>query len=150
MNKKRHAILNRFEIAYKKDGFPPMAGKIMGLFYVSDKRYFSFEEIIHELGASKGAISKTIKLLLGLKRINYVLSKDQGRKRLFYLDNKRLLHFLNLIMDNYNNQNQLLKECLQIRTNENEEMNNFIKGSIHFNNEVIAFLRKKSEQYFKG
>ena len=143
-------MLDRFEIAYKKDGFPPMAGRIMGLFYISDQKYFTFEEIILEVRASKGAVSKTIKLLLELKRINYILSENQSRKRLFYLDIQGLIQFLRMVIDNYKSQNQLLKESLQIRTNENKEMNVFIKGSIQFNNDVLAFLEAKSEKYFNG
>ncbi len=141
-------LLERFAIAYKNDGFPPLAGKIMGLFYISNQKYFSFEEIMQRVGASKGATSKTIKILLEFKRLNYSMSKEQVRKRMFYLDIQGVTQFLQIVIDNYKNQNQLLKESLQARTNENEEMNDFIKSSIQFNNEVLAFLNIKSEQYF--
>jgi len=140
-------LLDRFATAYKNDGFPPLAGRIMGLFYISDKKHLSFEDIICETEASKGAVSKILKQLIQLHRINYT-KINNGRKRLFYLDINGLKFFLQMIIDNYKAQDQMLKECLQIRTNENEEMNNFIKDSINFNKEVLTFLSIKNEQYF--
>lgn len=146
MNKKE--LLNRFATAYKQDGFPPLAGRVMGLFYISNKKYLSFEEIINETNASKGAVSKTIKLLIQMHRIDFIISEEKARKRLFYLDIEGLKYFIRMIINNYRDQDQLLKECLQTRTNENEEMNNFIKDSLNFNKDVLTFLNIKNEQYF--
>ncbi len=146
MNKKE--LLNRFATAYKQDGFSPLAGRVMGLFYMSNQKYLNFEEIIHETNASKGAVSKTLKLLIQMQRIDFVISEQKGRKRLFYLDIEGLKYFIRMIINNYKDQDQLLKECLQARTNENEEMNNFIKDSLNFNKDVLTFLNIKNEQYF--
>ena len=42
-----------------------------------------------------------------------------------------------------------MKECVQLRTDENKELNEFIDDSLQFNKEVLAFLDEKTEQYFK-
>lgn len=144
------SILERFALTYKKDGLPPLVGKVMGLLYISDQKYFTFDEIQKIIGSSKGATSKAINLLLELNRINYIYSdKSKKKKRLFYLDIKGVFFFLELVIKNYSDQNELLKESLELRTNENEEMNEFIINSINFNSEMLNFFRTKSNQYFK-
>ncbi len=141
-------LLKRFADAYQNDGFPPMAGKIMGLFYISNQKYLSFNDIIEETGASKGAVSKTIKLLIDMRRINFIPSKEKGRKRLFYLDIQGIKIFLRSVVENYRKQDQLLIECKGLRNDENDEMNNFIDDSLEFNKSVLSFVAKKTEQYF--
>lgn len=145
----KNDLLRRFAEAYKNDGFPPLAGKIMGLFYISNEKYFYFEDIMHEVGASKGAVSKTLKLLIELNRVDFVYSKGKSRRRMFYMDIQGIKHFLRSVIINYKKQDQLLKECAQVRTNENEELNEFIGNSLQFNKEVLTFLDEKTEQYFK-
>ena len=147
MNKEK--LLDRFGEAYKNDGFPPLAGKIMGLFYISNQKHFNFEEIVCEVGATKGAVSKNIKLLFELNWIEYVLKNNGSRKRHCFLDIHGVKYFLRLVIENYKEQDKLLKECANMRNNDNEELNNFIQDSIQFNEEVLAFLDLKSEQYFK-
>jgi len=142
-------MVERFTATYKNDGLPPLVGKITGFLYVKNQKYFTFLELQENIGASKGATSKAIKLLLSLKRINYIYSEKNKNKRLFFLDTKGIHFFMRFVIKNYNEQNQLLKESLELRNNENEEMNNFIKKSIKFNEEVLGFLEKKSIQYFK-
>ena len=145
----KQELLNSFGEAYEFDGLPPLTGKIMGLFYISDKKYFSFEEIIEEVNVSKGAVSKTLKLLIQLKRVAYINDSSNSRKRLFYLDISGIIYYLTLVLDNYKRQDDLLKECLKLRTSENEELNKFIKNSMKFNADVLAEINKKMNEHFK-
>ncbi len=148
--KEKHELLINFAKAYELDGLPPLTGKIMGLFYVSDQKYFSFEEIMEQVGASKGAVSKTLKLLQNLKRISFVVSKEHSRKRLFYLDTNGIKHFIRMVISNYREQDLLLKTCLDMRSNENLELNKFIENSIAFNADVLAVVDEKMEKYFNN
>ncbi len=144
----KEQILDRFAEAYRIDGFPPLAGRIMGILYISDSKYLSFDELIQASNARKGSVSKVLKLLISLKRISYKHSEEKKGKRLFYLDIKGTKLFLELIIDNYKNQHKLLNECLQLRSSENVEINTFIENSMAFNNEVITFIDEKKNQYF--
>ncbi len=145
---KKENLLERFVATYVAEGYPPLAGKIIGLFYISDEKYLTFNEIIEQTGASKGAISKTIQLLLEHNRINYITEENNSRKRLFYLDINGLIKFLRMIIKNYQDQNILIKECLELRDQTPSEMNDFIKNSILFNTEMLTFLNEKANQYF--
>ena len=142
-------LLNRFGKAYKNEGLPPVAGKIMGLFYISDKKYFDFDEIVAEVDASKGAVSKNLKLLIKLRRITHVACKESVRKRLFFLDINGVKYYIRFVIENYKAQDQLLKESLELRSKENNELNDFIKNSLEYNKEVLTFLELKRKQYFK-
>ncbi|WP_066630939.1 hypothetical protein [Labilibacter marinus] len=144
----KESIIERFAEAYKIDGFPPLAGKIMGVFYMSDSKYFCFEDLVLLSKGSKGAVSKTLKLLIGLSRIGFIYSKERKSKRLFYLDTKGIRDFLEIILANYKKQDILLKECLQLRSDENQELNMFIKNSLTFNDEVISLIEEKMNKYF--
>ena len=146
--KSKSKILESFAEAYELDGLPPLAGKVMGLFYLSDKKYFSFDEIIEQVKASKGAVSKSLKVLINLNRISYKLSPQYNRKRLFYLDTIGIRHSINMVISNYKKQDLLLKACLELRTNENLELNEFIENSIAFNADVLAVIEEKMDKYF--
>ena len=146
--KSKSKILESFAEAYELDGLPPLAGKVMGLFYLSDKKYFSFDEIIEQVKASKGAVSKSLKVLINLNRISYKLSPQYNRKRLFYLDTIGIRHSINMVISNYKKQDLLLKACLELRTNENLELNEFIENSIAFNADVLAVIEEKMNKYF--
>lgn len=141
-------LLDRFAEAYKIDGFPPLAGRIMGMFYIYDQKYFSFDEIVSIVKASKGSVSKTLKMLIGLGRVTFIQSKEHKRKRLFLLNIDGLRHFLNTVILNYKKQDSLIKECLELRTNENLELNNFINSSVEFNAEILEFIEEKMVKYF--
>ena len=46
--KQQEEIIDTFGELLTKDNYPPIAGKILGLFYTSDQKYFTFEEIKKE------------------------------------------------------------------------------------------------------
>lgn len=142
-------ILQSFADAYEIDGFPPLAGKIMGVFYLSEKEHLSFEEIIQQTEASKGAVSKSLNQLIQLKRVNYVVSEESHRKRLFYLDTKGIIHFVKMMINNYKQQDALLRKCLVLRNDKDSDLYQFIENSIAFNADVLATLDEKADQYFK-
>ncbi|WP_299765160.1 hypothetical protein [uncultured Dokdonia sp.] len=146
MNKQ--GIIDVFERTYKNDGFPPLAGKVVGFFYVTDTKYIGFQDIVKGVGASKGAVSKVLKILIGLYRINSIDHPNDNRKRLYYLDTENLIKFLEIVINNYREQSDLLHAVLKIRTEENQEMNDFIERSIAFNDEMLNFLDEKSKKYF--
>ncbi len=120
----------------------------MGLFYVTDKKYLDFNEIVEGVQASKGAVSKMLKLLSEVHRVNMISHAKDNRKKLYYLDTENLIKFLELVIHNYRQQSDLLHKVLEVRTEENKEMNEFIERSIAFNDEMLHFLDKKSKLYF--
>ena len=144
----REEIVSEFERTYKNDGMPPLAGKIIGHFYVTENKYLSFNEIHEAVGSSKGTVSKVLKYLIQTNRVQFLVDEDDKRKRFYYLDIARLIEYLKGVILNYQQQNTLLVEVKKLRGVKNLEMNTFIDNSIDFNSEMLEFLKEKSEAYF--
>ena len=137
------SILDLFAQVYNADNYPPIAGKILGLFLVSNQKYFTFEELTKGINASKSAVSKALKFLMDSGEVNFVTLKENKRKRHFYLDTKGYFKRFQYISDAYYMQTQLLKETIKLRNNENMEMNEFINKLIILNNDVLDYFEKK-------
>lgn len=141
-------ILDLYAATFQEDNYPPVAGKILGLFYVSEQKYFSFEELQNQLEISKSAVSKALKMLLNIGEINFVTFEDNKRKRYFYLDVQGNIDRIQSLITSYIMQTKLLEETLALREETNPELNNFIKNSIKFNREVIAFVDQKVKEHY--
>jgi len=147
-NKVDAHILELYAATFQEDNYPPVAGKILGLFYVSEQKYFSFEDLQSLIGISKSAVSKGLKMLLNIGEINFVTFEDNKRKRYFYLDIQGSIDRIQRLMDSYLMQTELLQETLALRAETNPELNNFIANSIKFNREVIAFVEQKVKEHY--
>ena len=145
----KKSILASFAHVYKEDNYPPIAGKILGFFYISNEKYFTFDELMIELKVSKSAMSKALKLLLEFGEVNFKIFENNKRKRYFYLDIQGTIDKLQRLIDAYFMETQLLEETLKIRNNENKDLNEFIKISIKFNKEVLDYLEKKVKEHYK-
>lgn len=141
-------ILDLYAATFQEDNYPPVAGKILGLFYVSEQKYFSFEELQDQLEISKSAVSKGLKMLLNIGEINFVTFEDNKRKRYFYLDVQGNIDRIQSLITSYTMQTKLLEETLALRGETNPELNNFIENSIKFNREVIAFVDQKVKEHY--
>jgi len=49
------------------DNYPPIAVKILGLFYTTNKKYLTFEEINDGIGVSRSATSKALTFFIYIK-----------------------------------------------------------------------------------
>lgn len=141
-------MLDLYASTFQEDNYAPVAGKILGLFYMSDQKYFSFEELQQHLEVSKSAVSKGLKMLLTIGEINFVTFEDNKRKRYFYLDVQGNIDRIQRLIDSYSMQTELLEETLALRGTTNPELNNFIETSIKFNREVIAFVDQKVKEHY--
>lgn len=147
MSNTKH-ILELFALSLKEDNYPPVAGRIIGLFYVSNQKHFEFEDIMEAVSASKSATSKALKLLIEFGEVNFIIKEGSKRKRLFYLDVQGSIERIERFIDGYNMQTQLLTETLKLRNQNNEELNQFIKNTINFNTEILEFAEKKLREHY--
>ena len=67
---------------FDKEGFQPIAGRILSLLMVMDKEHYTFEEIVEELRISKSSASNALKNLEVRGDIEY-LTLPGDRKRYF-------------------------------------------------------------------
>ncbi len=79
---KQRMLIEEVGMHFDKQGFQPIAGRILGLLMVMDKEQYSFEEIVDELGISKSSASVALKNLEIRENIEY-FTIPGDRKRYF-------------------------------------------------------------------
>ena len=79
-------LIEAFALVYKEDNYPPVAGKILGLFFISNEKHLTFESIMDGINASKSATSKALNFLINLEEVSFIYSEKNKRKRLFHIN----------------------------------------------------------------
>ena len=98
---------------------------------------------------SKSATSKAINFLLNTEDIDFVLSEDNKRRRLFFLNTDAGIKKLEKLIEAHKVETGLLRETQKIRDNNNPELNQYIKNLIDFNEDVLDFVLDKFYKHFK-
>ncbi|NER12886.1 hypothetical protein GWK08_05505 [Leptobacterium flavescens] len=132
----------------KNENYPPIAGKILGLFYTSDQKYFTFEEIMEQINASKSATSKALKILLDTGEVNFMIKEKSKRRRLFYMDIEGCKQRIYSSVSAYGTYYALLKDTLNKRSGNNEELNSYMKSEIKFWEETLEFIKDRITSNF--
>ncbi|OHX64549.1 hypothetical protein [Flammeovirga pacifica] len=146
----RKQLLEIFAQAHKFDGLPPLANKVIGAFYLTDNKYLSFDEIIELVESSKGAVSKVLKLLINIHRVQYIPDPKTPRKRLFYLDPKGGKGYIQEVVQGLNMQTEMIKQFQSMRSEHAaKDISELIQSTIAFNEETIKFLLKSSKKYYE-
>ena len=136
--------------AFKFDGLPPLAIRIIGVFYISNDKYLTFEDIIELADSSKGAVSKMLKILIAVRRVNFIQDPNSSRKRLFYLDAHGVEEYIKLVVSGLMDQNTQIRRLMEFRTSEsNKEIDDLIEKTIQFNSGVITSLLQLNDKYYK-
>ncbi len=76
MDKQKEILIEQSANLYKSIGYPRIAGKIMGLLYVSEQKHFTFQELMDTLNISKGATSTALNFLIEIKEIDFITKAD--------------------------------------------------------------------------
>ncbi|MGV3539915.1 MAG: GbsR/MarR family transcriptional regulator [Rufibacter sp.] len=131
LTQEQKQLIEKIGIYHEQQGFPPVVGRIMGLLYVSDRPYLSFEEIIDTLNISKSAASNSLNLLLQMRVLEYTTFPGD-RKRYFsaLLENwhQEVVNKMNSILAFSN----LLRQANELRGNLNPDMNEKVLERIEF------------------
>jgi DNA-binding transcriptional regulator GbsR (MarR family) len=143
---KQKNLIEKIGISFEGEGLQPVAARILGLLYVSDKPELTFDEITETLQISKSATSNGLNLLLQMHRIEYItFSGDRRRYFRLRVSNWRE-EFKNKIkvMADFN---ILLREVLAIRTKETPDYNASIAELVDFLDYVFQQLPTLLQQW---
>ncbi len=80
--KKQKELVEKIGRHFDKEGFQPIAGRILGLLMVMDKEQYTFDEIVEELKISKSSTSNALRNLEIRGLIEYI-TLPGDRKRYF-------------------------------------------------------------------
>ncbi len=114
LDDKRKALIEKLGIANEEKGFQPVAGRILGLLYVSPRPELTFDEIRESLNISKSATSTALNLLMHMGRVDYTTFSGD-RKRYFRI---KLSNWREMIQDEMERMvkiSYVMQEVLEVR-----------------------------------
>ncbi len=147
MEDKEKLLIESAEI-FKDINWTPIAAKIIGLFYVSDQKYFTFQEIIDTLNISKSNASRTLKVLLSTGKVAYITKDDNKRKRYFYLSIEGSIALINNLLEGLERQQVFFEKILHLRSDENPELNQLIQYQKEYLEKITPMLQIKTKEHF--
>lgn len=123
---------------FDKEGFQPIAGRMLGLLMVMDKEQFTFEEITEELQISKSSASITLKNLEIRGDIEYV-TLPGDRKRYFRLKKQNVLSVIEDVENKLGCFKHLVGEIVKLKADRNAINTKFLEQLL----DVMAFFLDK-------
>lgn len=139
--RKQKELIEEIGRHFDKQGFQPIAGRIMGLLMVLDKEQFTFDEIVEELQISKSSASNALRNLEIRDVIEYV-THPGDRKRYFQV--KRSDGFA--VMQDMENKMQqmvtLFNYILDLKADKDSKNCQYYKDMVS----VVDLIRKKMDE----
>ncbi|MDX2305005.1 MAG: hypothetical protein NW226_19495 [Microscillaceae bacterium] len=122
-------LVERIGIVCDKEGYPPLAGRLLGCLMLAEPPYKTFDEIVEFLHASKSAVSNTIKFLESQHMVDYITFSGD-RRRYFRLKVETWPQVVQASVENLGEMKEKFKEALQIRSNQYPEFNEGLKDVV--------------------
>lgn len=138
---KQRQLIEEIGKNLEKEGFQPIAGRILGLLMVMDKEEYAFEEITEELRISKSSASNALRNLEIREYIEYFTVPGK-RKRYFKIARKEneneIIRIINRKMQHHIG---LLNNIIDLKADKNSANTVFFKKVIN----ITSFFMDKIE-----
>jgi DNA-binding MarR family transcriptional regulator len=141
-------ITQVFPLLQKQEFYPTNMAKILSVFYKSNQKYFTFEELEEQTNIEAEDLQNTLDQLEERDEINDITSIADSNHKLYYLNVKGNIKNLQITIQTNKQLIALLEKIVDARDSSNQDLNQFIKQSISFNSEVLDFMEKASVEYF--
>ncbi len=142
--KKQKELVEAMGIMYDKEGFQPIAGRILGLIMIMDKEQFTFDEIVEELQISKSSASNALRMLEIRDVIEYT-TRPGDRKRYFQLKKLDKFKLINDHEIKLKKTCDFLQEVLDLKADKNSENALLIKNMV----DMLQYFLGKFEELKK-
>ncbi len=116
---------------FERIGLPRMAGRVFGLLIIAEPPYLSAGELEERLGASKGSISETTRLLLHLGFIE-VVTLPKERRRYFRIKVESAYKMLEDQIDLFSQLRRLMEMGATLVSERNMERRKQMEDMVHF------------------
>jgi DNA-binding transcriptional regulator GbsR (MarR family) len=131
---------------YDKEGFQPIAGRILGLLTIMDKEQFTFDEIVEELQISKSSASNAIRMLEIQNAIEYI-TKPGDRKRYFQIKKPDKFALIDEHKAKLKKTSEYLHAILELKADKNSGNAIFIGNMINMINFFIDKFEELKKEY---
>lgn len=126
----------------EKQGYQPIAGRVLGLLMVMDKEEFTFDEIVAEMQISKSSASAALKNLEIRNAIEYV-TYPNDRKRYFRISFSDINLLVDEIEKKFRNYGNIIDQVIDLKENQNSKnaicLKNIAKGTRFFLSKIEVF-----------
>ncbi len=138
-----------FPILNSSDFFPPTLGRILWVFYASNKKYFTVKELKCSTSLEEDAIVKALHVLKSFGQIDYINTNSVFANQ-FFVDTNGSIQCLKNSIAESKNLLDILENIIENRDSSNHTMNAFIKNTILFYSEILDFIDIKTKEHFNN
>jgi len=142
--KRQKELVETMGRVYEKEGFQPIAGRILGLLIIMDKVQFTFDEIVEELQISKSSASNALRLLEIREFIEYI-TRPGDRKRYFQLRKLDKFALVDEHLFKLKSARDYLQAVMELKANKDSENALFINNVV----DILNFFLDKFEEFKK-
>lgn len=142
---KQKEVVEQIGRHFDKEGFQPIAGRILGLLLVMDKEKYTFDEIIEELQISKSSASNALRNLEIRGDIEYI-TLPGDRKRYFRFRKHHSGSIIEDIEKKLNNLRELSMAILQLKADPQSENAKYL---IEMQHSLGVFLESIAQSKLK-
>lgn len=147
--KKQKELIELIGRQNEKEGYQPVAARIMGLLMVMDKEEFTFEEIVDEMRISKSSVSTALKNLEIRGMIEYV-TYPGDRKRYFRAISGEIDTMINEMETKLIKNMEVINKILVLKKDHNSRSATFLKNIAIGMDFFIRKLNELKIEFKKG
>jgi DNA-binding transcriptional regulator GbsR (MarR family) len=143
---KQKQLIENIGIKFDKEGYQPIAGRIIALLMVMDKELFTFDEIIEELQISKSSASNVLKNLEIRDVIEYITITGD-RKKYYRIKKKNAIEIIEKVIYSLIETKNMFEDILQLKSNKDSENSVFFKELLGIIDLYVLHIEKFQKNY---
>jgi DNA-binding transcriptional regulator GbsR (MarR family) len=144
--KKQKELIEQIGRQNEKEGFQPVAARILGLLMVMDKEEYTFEEIVEEMQISKSSASTALKNLEIRGIIEYV-TYSGDRKRYFRFVSGEIVGMIDEMENKMIRNLATINQIIELKKDPNSRNATFLKNVLKGMEFFIKNLEELKIQY---
>ena len=138
----QNKLIEKIGLYLEKQGYQPIAGRVLGLLMVMDKEEYTFDEIIAQMHISKSSASAALKNLELRNAVEYV-TYPNDRKRYFRISFTDTNTIIDETEKKFKNYGDIIDQVVNLKENQNSKnatvLRNISKGIKFFLSTLEAF-----------
>ncbi|CAD5276367.1 MULTISPECIES: MarR family transcriptional regulator [Imperialibacter] len=149
MNEKaRVDYVEKVGVFFEQNGYPPVAGRLIGYLMTSNEKGRTFYEIHQFVNASKSSVSNALNKLVEKGLVKY-LTISGDRKRYFFLDLKPWIGQTKERAEFFSSFSSLINDCVSIRDDKQSEFTQDLMKLEAFHKYLAAEMPKIIDKWEK-
>ena len=134
---------------FDREGFQPIAGRILGMLMIMDKEQYTFDEITEELQISKASASNALRNLEIRGDIEYI-TLPGDRKRYFQLKRQNAFAIIEDVEKKMRAAKELFTEIVNLKADKNSNNARFLSDLIAMVDILLSRLEDMREEFLKN